>query len=246
MPDKIFPEPFEIGQKIEINDEKYEIVGFWESIGNPADDSNIYMLEDDIKDLFGEDVSYGAVIGRVFELDDIDDVVSRVEKNLRKSRDVEEGKEDFFVQSFADAIEQFTAVIGIVVGFIMLIVIISAIVASVNTANTMVTSVLERVREIGIMKSIGARNSTIRNIFLLESAILGFAAGLVGILVGWVLAIFGGQLLANLGWSFLSPDFPWWLFAICMGIAVGVGAISGIAPAVYASKQKPVDALRYE
>ena len=246
VPDKIFPKPYELGQKIQINGEKYEIVGFWESIGNPGDDSNIYMLEDDMKLLLGDDITYGALIGSVFDVKDIDSVVNSVEKNLRKVRDLEEGKEDFFVQSFSDAIDQFMGAIGIVVGFIFLIVVISAIVASVNTANTMVTSVLERVREIGVIKSIGAKNSTVRDLFLFESGILGLVAGVIGVLIGYFLSYIGGQALIGLGWGFLSPVFPWWLFVICIVLSVGVGTISGVVPAVYASKQKPVDALRYE
>jgi len=246
VPDRLFADPYEVGDKIEINGKKFDIVGIWESIGNPGDDANIYILEDDIKGLFEDELSYGAIIGEVYDVNEIDSVVARVEKNLRKVRNLEEGKEDFFVQSFASAIEMFSSVINIVVGFIMLIVIISAFVASINTANTMITSVLERIKEIGIMKSVGATNATIRNIFLFESTFLGLAAGLIGVGVGWMIATAGGQLLTNLGWGFLTPRAPWWLFVICIVLAVGVGAISGLLPAAYAAKQKPVDALHYE
>ncbi|MBR9699638.1 ABC transporter permease [Candidatus Woesearchaeota archaeon] len=246
LPDKIFPKPIVVGEKILINDEKFEVIGFYDSIGNPADDANVYLLEDDIKKLFGEDVSYGAIIASAQDVSQIDSTVERVEKNLRKSRDLEEGKEDFFVQTFQDALEMFTNVINIVVGFIFFIVLISAIVAAINTANTMVTSVLERIKEIGVMKSIGARNSTIRDLFLVESGFLGLIAGIFGVFIGWGFSSVGGTLLTELGWGFLSPIFPWWLFAFCIGLAVVVGAVSGVIPAVYASKQKPVDALRYE
>ena len=68
----------------------------------------------------------------------------------------------------------------------------------------------------------------------------------VGVLVGWGISFIGGIILDRLGWGFLSPVFYWWLHAFCIGIAVGFGAVSGMFPAVYASRQKPVDALRYE
>jgi len=246
LADKIFPKPVKLGDKLSINGIDFEVIGFYDSIGNPSDDANIYILEDDIKELYGDDVSYGAIIGSVFDIGSIDSVIARVQKNLRKSRGLEEGKEDFFVQSFQDALATFTNVINIVVGFIFLIVIISAIVASVNTANTMITSVLERIREIGIMKSVGARNSTIRDLFLFESSFLGLLAGILGVLLGWGFSSTAGKLLKNLGWGFLSPVFYWWLFAFCILLAGCVGAISGMVPAVYASKQKPVNALRYE
>jgi len=246
IPDRIFPEPVQVRDRITINGERFEVIGFYAEVGNPSDDANVYLIEGDMKRLFGGDVGYGAIMGSVFDASEIDPVIARVEKNLRSNRDLEEGKEDFFVQSFADAIEMFKNVINIVVGFIFVIVIISAVVASVNTANTMVTSVLERVREIGVMKAMGARNEAIRNIFLFESGFLGLVAGVLGVLVGWGISFIGGIILDRLGWGFLSPVFYWWLHAFCIGIAVGVGAVSGMFPAVYASRQKPVDALRYE
>ncbi|MFH1316168.1 MAG: ABC transporter permease [Candidatus Woesearchaeota archaeon] len=246
LPDKIFKKPYKIGEKMNINGVDFEIIGFWEEIGNPGDDSNVYMFEDDMKSLFGEDITYAVLIGRAEDPENMDALVEKVEKELRKVRGLEEGKEDFTVQSFADAFEMFTSIINIVVGFIFLIVLISGIVASVNTANTMVTSVLERIKEIGVMKSIGARNSTIRNIFLIESGILGFVAGIFGITFGWFLSYYGGVILNGLGWGFLAPRFPIWLFIFCVLLSTVVGTVSGVAPAIYASKQKPVDALRYE
>lgn len=246
LPDKIFSKPFQLGQKISINGVKFDIVGFYESVGNPSDDSNIYLLEDDVKALYGDDVTYGMIFGSVDDAEKIDDIIEKIEKNLRKSRDLEEGKEDFFVQSYASALETFTSVLNVIIGFIFLIVIISAIVASVNTANTMITSVLERIKEIGVMKSIGAVNAEIRNIFLLESSILGSLAGIFGVGIGYLLSSIGGNILESLGWSFLSPEFHWSLYVGCILLATIVGAVSGVAPAIYASKQKPVDALRYE
>jgi putative ABC transport system permease protein len=246
VPDKIFSKGYDIGDKITVNGKKFDIIGFWESVGNPQDDSNVYMVEDDIKDLFGDDTTYAMLVGRVSNPEKIDDTVERIERSLRRARDQEEGKEDFFVQSYSDAIEQFTNVIDIVVGFIFLIVVISGVVASINTANTMITSVLERVQEIGVMKAIGATNDRVRNVFLLESSILGFIAGLAGVGIGWLLSYVGGLLLDNLGWGFLAPSFPLWLFMVCIVLATGVGALSGMFPEIYASKQNVVDALRYE
>lgn len=244
--DALFPLAYKVGDKIEINQKKFDIIGFYGSVGNPQDDSNIYLLENDMKKLYGDDITYGVLIGSVTNVDKIDETIEAVKKNLRKVRNVEEGKEDFFIQTFADAIEMFSNVINIVVGFILLIVLISGFVASINTANTMVTSVLERVQEIGVMKAIGATNDKIKNIFLLESSILGLVAGIFGVLVGWGLSSFGGNILSNLGWDFLAPDFPIWLFAFCILLSSVVGAASGMFPALYASKQNVVDALRYE
>lgn len=246
LPDKIFSKPYQVGQKITINGKRFEIIGFYSAVGNPSDDANIYVIEDDMLTMYGEDISYGFIIGKVDDPEEMDTTISRIKKELRKTRGLEEGKEDFFVQSYEDTIDMYMSVLNVIIGFIFLIVLISAIVASVNTANTMVTSVLERVKEIGVMKSIGARNSEIRNIFLFEASTLGIVAGMLGVFVGWLLASVGGNILDQLGWGFLSPKFHPSLFIICILLATVVGAISGMAPAIYASKQKPVDALRYE
>jgi len=243
--DKIFSKPYEVGDKIKVNGKKFNIIGFYESIGNPGDDSNVYLIKDDMEELY-DDLSYGMIIAKVYNPQDMSNIVENTEKKLRKIRELEEGKEDFVVQSYEDALAMFTDVLNIVVGFIFLIVIISAVVASVNTANTMVTSVLERIREIGVMKSIGATNTNIRNIFLFESSIIGATAGIIGVAIGWAFAGLGGLMLKNLGWGFLAPSFTPAIFIGAIALATLVGTVSGMAPAIYAAKQKPVDALRYE
>jgi putative ABC transport system permease protein len=243
---KILPKPYELNQKIELNGKKYQIIGFYDEIGTPQDDATIYMLEDDMSKLFPEDLSYGFLIGKVEDAQKIDSITDEIERKLRRSRGLEEGKEDFTVTTFEEQLEMFSMVLNSIIGFIFLIVIISAIVASINTANTMVTSVLERVKEIGIMKAIGATNYKIREIFLLESSILGFISGIIGVLLGWLLSLLGGKILKDLGWGFLSPDFHPLLFIICILISTIVGTLSGLIPSINASKQKPVDALRSE
>jgi putative ABC transport system permease protein len=110
----------------------------------------------------------------------------------------------------------------------------------------MITSVLERVKEIGIMKSVGATNSEIFKIFLFESAFLGFVAGVLGVLLGWGLSYLGGVILDSFGWGFLSPHFSAVLFIGCIAFATLTGAVSGAWPAWQATKIKPVEALRYE
>ncbi len=246
LEDKIFERPVRLGEKLIINGARFEVVGFYEPIGNPIDDSNIYVTADDIKALFGEDVSYGFLIGTVNDKDRLDPVVDLVTKRLRNLRGQDEGKEDFFVQTFEDAIAQFSAVLNIIIGFVILIALISVLVSAVNTANTMITSVLERTNEIGVMKAIGARNSTIRNIFLLESAMLGLVAGVIGVAIGAAFSSFAGSVLKNLGWGFLSPKYSPVFFVVLILFAVVVGTLSGVTVAIQASKQNAVDALRYE
>ncbi len=243
--DKIFPKGYSVGERIEIQGEKVKIIGFFEEIGSPQDDAQIYVTNDFMKELYGENISYNWIVARV-DIENIDRVVGNIEKNLRKERGLEEGKEDFFVQSFTDMMETYTVVLNMVIGFVILIALISVLVSAVNTANTMITSVLERTKEIGIMKSVGARNSYILGIFLFESGFLGFVAGIIGCAVGWLISYSGALILENIGYGFLQPAFPVSLFLGCIIFAILTGAISGIAPAINAMRVNPVEALRYE
>ena len=246
IPDKIFSKPVKLNQKVEVQGISLKVVGFYESVGNPQDDSNIYISEDYLDKLYpNESNSYGWIVARV-DPKNIDTVIERVEKGLRKVRDLDEGKEDFFVQSFQEMISSYMGSLNIVLGFIILIALISVFVSAVNTANTMVTSVIERIKEIGVIKSIGAKNSEIFSIFLFESSFLGLIAGILGVLIGFGVASFGGNFLEKLGWGFLSPGFPPLLFFGCILFAIITGAISGVFPAMRASKINVVDALRHE
>jgi putative ABC transport system permease protein len=229
-----------------INGKKVKIIGFYEAVGSAPDDAQIYVTNDFIQELYpNETLPYNWIVAKV-DVSNIERVNKDIERNLRKQRGLEEGKEDFYVQSFDDMIASFSTALDIVIGFIILIALISVFVSAVNTANTMITSVLERVKEIGVMKSIGAKNSEIFNIFLFESSFLGFVAGCLGVFLGWIVSFAGGKILAGLGYGLLQPYFPLWLFIACIAFATLTGAVSGVLPAIKASKTNPVDALRYE
>jgi putative ABC transport system permease protein len=215
-------------------------------LGNPQDDSNIYINNDYFVEIYPEKKEkYDTITARV-DVSNIDLAIENIEKSLRKSRDLKEGKEDFFVQSFEDLLESFSSSLNIIVGFIILIALISVLVSAINTANTMITSVIERTKEIGVMKSIGARNNEIFGIFLFESSLLGFIAGVIGVILGGILTFIGGSILTSLGWGFLQPHYSFGLFLGCILFATITGAISGVFPAWNASRTNPVEALRYE
>ncbi len=242
---KIFDRGLELNDLVEINGEKVKVIGFMESIGNPQDDSSLYVTNDYFEKLLPEKDSYAQIVVRV-DLDEMDKARENIERNLRKQRNLEEGKEDFFVQSFEDMIETFSSILNIIIGFVILIALISVLVSAINTANTMITSVLERYKEIGILKAIGARNSEVFGIFLFESAFLGLLAGTLGVLLGWGITSLAGSILDNMGWGFLSPYYSVALFLGLILFAGLTGAISGVVPAIRASKINTVDALRYE
>lgn len=245
LENKIFEKPYSLNENILIKGEKMRIVGFYNPIGNPLDDSQIYIPISLMQELFSLNNSYNMVVIQV-DLKRMNETILNIEKNLRASRNLEKGKEDFYVQSFGDMIESYSKVLSIVIWFILLIALVSIIVSSINTANTMVTSVLERRKEIGIMKSIGAKNSDVFSIFVFESGFLGAVSGILGILIGLGLSLLGGQILNQVGYGFLKPDFPQILFIGCLLFSILTGAISGLIPSINASKTDPVQTLKYE
>ena len=246
LKDKTFPNALTLNDNIEVQGEKVRVVGFFQEIGNPQDDSNIYITNDYFEKLYpNSSKKYNQILARV-DSSNIQNVIINIESDLRKSRNLKEGKEDFFVASFEELLEQFTQALDYIVYFVIFIALISVIVSAVNTANTTITSVIERIKEIGIMKAIGAQNNEIFMIFVFESGFLGLIAGVFGILLGLIVTSVAKVFLEVQGWGFLSPHYSWQLFLGCILFASLTGAISGIIPAWKASKIRPVRALRYE
>ncbi len=244
--DKIFSKPILLNENIEIQGEKVRVVGFLESVGSPPDDAQVYVTKDYLADLYPKtDETYSWIIARV-DINNMERVIKDIERAVRKSRGLEEGKEDFFVQSFEELISSFSGALNIIIAFVILIALISVIVSAVNTANTMITSVLERTKEIGVIKSIGARNSEILKIFLFESSALGFLAGFLGVIFGLIVTSAISLILDGQGFGFLSPHYSWTLFIGGILFATITGAVSGVVPALRASRVNIVDSLRYE
>jgi putative ABC transport system permease protein len=246
QPDKIFKKPIGLGDKFYINEEQVEIVGIYESVGNPEDDKNIYMTEEGVIDVLGAEREYGMIVIRAAVGVNPSELAEEIEDEFRDHKGQEEGKEEFFVQTFEDLLEVFSNVLGVINSVLILIALISVLVAAVNIMNTMYTAVLERTKEIGIMKATGAKNSDILSVFVFESGVLGLVGSVIGILLGYGIAELGSAIAAGAGYTSLQAAYPLWLIIGSLMFGFLMGAISGLAPAIQASRQKPVDALRYE
>jgi len=247
LEDKIFKRPLSLGDKIGINGNKYEVVGFYEEIGNPQDDTNVWITDDSFEQLFPDSKDeFGFVMLSSQKGINPSELAERIEERLRKFKNQEEGKENFFVQTFEDALATFTTIINVIYGMLILIALVSLVVAFVNIMNTMYTAILERTKEIGVMKAIGAKNSDILIIFVVESGLIGLIGGVLGILLGYMVSGIGGSIAAANGFALLKPAYPLLLIVGCLVFSFSVGAAAGFFPARRASKLKPVDALRYE
>ena len=129
---------------------------------------------------------------------------------------------------------------------------VALIVACLGIANTMYTAVLERTREIGIMKALGARSGDVRAMFLSEAGSIGLLGGLAGLLLAGLVAVVGNLIVNNLAANQGIPldltvfRLTWWLVAGALALATLFSSLSGFFPALRASRLDPVTALRYE
>ena len=244
---KVFKKAVSLGDKIQVNGNDFQVVGFYNLVGNPQDDSEVYMTSQSFESLFPDQKDkFGYVMIKSQPGVDPQALADKIQEKLRKHKGEDKGKEDFYVQTFADILQTFGTIINVLNGILLLIAAISMIVAFVNIMNTMYTAVLERTKEIGVMKAVGARNSDILFIFVLESGLLGMVGGILGVVLGFFISTIGGGIAAAYGYSLLTPIFPWYLILGCILFSFIVGALAGLLPAYQASKLKPVDSLRYE
>ena len=162
-------------------------------------------------------------------------------------RDVDEKTIDFSILTPEELLRSFGTILNIITAFLLGVAGISLLVGAIGIANTMYTSVLERTKEIGVMKAIGAKNSDILYIFMIESGILGVIGGAMGILVGIGVGKIIDYIAVNqLQTNLLKVATPWYLIVGCLLFAFIIGSLSGLMPAKQASKLKPADTLRYE
>jgi len=236
------------GGKIIINGFEFGVVGIAGKIGNPNDDRQIYLTKYGFEKIYGDvGEEINAIFVRVDEGKQPSEVLKSIEKDLRKHRGLKEGQEDFEAQTFEDLIKSFLTVLNIVSFVLIGIAAISLVVGGVGIMNTMYTAVVERTKEIGIMKAIGAKNSDILLLFLIESGFLGLIGGLLGVLIGVGFAKTVEFVGVNfIGTELLKAAVPIWLILGALAFAFVLGSISGILPARQASKMSPVDALRAE
>ena len=127
---------------------------------------------------------------------------------------------------------------------------ISLLVAGIGIMNIMIVSLIERTREIGILKALGMKSRTVLMIFLGESVIIGLMGAIIGIILGWALANVTATVLSSgvfgSGSFTITPLLTPEVLIGALGFGVGVSVIFALYPAWRASKLKPVDALRYE
>ena len=240
-----FDKEIEVGNKILIQEEEFEVVGIFEKASTFTLNDAILITEDDMKELLNIGDEIDTIIAQVKDSKDIEQVAERIERVMRRDRSLNKGEEDFSVQTPLEALSTVNTILISVNAVVIGIAMISLIVGGIGIANTMYTSVIERKKEIGTMKAVGAKNSDILTVFLIESGLLGVVGGIVGVLIGSGIAL----LTANLANNFFGNDIilvnislPLIISSVAFSFLIGV--LSGAIPSYQASKLRPVEALR--
>ncbi len=174
-------------------------------------------------------------------------------KNPSRVQEVEDAikKMGFTTFSILDASRGLRQFFAVLYAFLGIFGSLALMVASIGIVNTLVMAILERRREIGIMKAIGASDGDVKKLFFAEAGAMGILGGIVGVVLGWAI----GQVI-NVGTNVylkrqsLPPEHfwavPWWLVGAAIAFAFVVSLVSGLYPAGRAARLDPVQALRYE
>ncbi|AKB29509.1 Cell division protein FtsX [Methanosarcina siciliae T4/M] len=233
-----------VNQVIAINGKSVRVVGILTEEG--WGDRSIYMPIDAAVNIIddAEDDVFDTITVKAKSEDLVDGLMEDIEDKLMISRHIiQEDDRDFSVSASKSMAESVTEMTSSMTLFLGAIAAVSLLVGAVGIANTMFTSVLEKTKEIGTMKAIGAKNRDILMIFLFNSAMVGFVGGILGVTLG---AFVSSGLQAMMGQMTSGSGVSLHLIVEGLVLAVTIGIVSGVVPAYRASKLKPVDALRYE
>jgi len=226
---------------IKINGVQFKVIGIFDSTGTDID-SRVYLPLDTARELFGKPNTVNVMTVKIKDGIDVEKAAEDIRVMLRKSYE----EEEFVVFTPEQLLSQLKNILGAIKILLSGIAAISLVVGGIGIMNSMFTSVLERRREIGIMKAVGAKNRDVLLLFLIESGMIGLIGGLIGIGLGISVAKSVELIAAQLGFSLLSVGLDYGVMAFMLLFSFSVGMISGVIPAYQAAKLKVVDALRYE
>ncbi len=214
-------------------EEKYKIVG----VINDENANYIFIPSKSISDLGIE------------KYDQLKVKVSANEHIERTRNEIIE--KGFLVSSLSDIIEQANKIFRIIQIILALFGLVALMVSAIGMFNTMTIALLERINEIGIMRAIGITKKDVRQLFLLESVMMGFLGGIGGVVIGYV----AGEI-ANIGINILAKTFggqsldlfycPMWFVIFIIIFSTVIGFITGVYPSIKASSLNPLTALRYK
>lgn len=229
-----------VGQTIKVNGAKFEIIGILESKGTSttgSSDNRVILPLTTAQRLLGNGNVKTYYVG-ASSSGQIDDATTALNNLLYEKFSADTSQ--YRVLSQSDLLETRTSTISTITNMLTAVAAISLVVGGIGIMNIMLVSVIERTREIGIRKAIGAKRRDILLQFLIEAVVLSCLSGLIGVGIGVVACL---VLPKFIGTSMVMSGS---VVLVTFAISVGVGVIFGLGPAAQASRLRPIDALRYE
>jgi len=237
-----------VDDMVMINGNKLQVHGIFAEFsggGLTSSDDAVIMLTRDYKKVTGESNIKSAVV-TVYNVNEVDPIADEIEYVVNENH----GDEDFAsATTLSSILDSILSILGILQTVLIAIASIALIVASIGIMNTMLTSVMERTREIGIMKAIGATNKDIMLIFIIEGILLSVIGGAFGIFLG----VFGSQAISSILLSFemggggsFEPVISLVAIVLAISVSLLVGVLSSLYPAWRAAQMSPIEAVRYE
>lgn len=249
--EELFGQSEAVGQVVRLKNAGYTVVGVMAERGTVAFqnyDDQIFMPITTMQRLVAGVRHLGLLRAKVDEEANIDQTINDVKATLRERHDITDSSgdsDDFSVRSARDALNILTSITDGLRFFLAAMAALSLLVGGIGIMNIMLIRVVERTREIGLRKAVGARRFDIMSQFLVEAVAITLSGGILGIIIGevmsFVIALVAQQL--DYDWPFA---FSLSAIIIAVSVSVAVGLIFGLYPAAKASKLDPIEALRYE
>ncbi|MBN1175116.1 ABC transporter permease [Candidatus Woesearchaeota archaeon] len=228
-----------LNQVIQIEGVSYRVVGILES----GTRNNVYMPLNAAYAVLSDDKTKGEYDSIAVKLQDdalLNETTDIIEEKLSLSRHAIGDERDFSISDPTQFASMASDMTSTITTFLAAIAAISLLVGAVGIANTMFTSVLEKTKQIGIMKAIGAKNKDILLIFVFNAVIIGLIGGLIGLALGIFLSKLAGMALG------INSIITFSTVSLAVLVSMASGLLAGFIPARQASKLKPVDSLRFE
>lgn len=249
---EVFLQPITQNRPIMIGGKTFKVVGILEQSGGfGGTDRAVFMSVDPARDVITDTIANNQFTSITLKIADqglADKVKTDIEQKLMNSRHVNSRTRDFTVTAFASIQQQISSVTQSITMFLAAIAAVSLLVGAVGIANTMFMSVMERTRQIGLLKALGATDTEVMKLFLIESGLFGVVGGVIGITLGVLISV----LISSIGLQMIGPGgtmttvVPPSLIIFALAFSILVGVLSGVMPARNAAKMNPVDALRFE
>lgn len=238
----LFKKKINVKEGVAIGNKNFKVVGIFEKTGTELD-NRVYIPLETAREMFDKkDYSNGFVV-QIQKGQDIEKIAAEIKKELMKKFKDEDA---FRVFTPEQLLKQIKSILGTIELVLIAIAAISIVVGAIGIMNSMFTSILERTRDIGVMRAVGATKKDILLLFLFESGIIGLIGGVIGITFGVSIAYLVQYIMTVFGSSFLSVEISAGLIVFSLFFSLLVGVISGLVPALRAANLQPVEALRYE